>query len=149
MNWNKDKSILLSRACVAVFALALLALDIFCYPLARWFVNLRQMQWQRGVGMMVTAYVCSVFAWIVLAALWQLLGNLRRGRVFISENVRFLRLVSWCCVGAAIACLASCLWYLPFVFVAVAAGFMALIVRIVKNVFQQAIAMKDELDLTI
>ena len=33
--------------------------------------------------------------------------------------------------------------------VAIAAGFMALIVRIIKNIFQQAIDMKAELDLTI
>ena len=151
MNWNKDKSILLSRVCVAVFALALLALDIFCYPLARWFADLRQMQWQRGVGMMVTAYVCSALAWVVLVELWRLLGNLRRGQVFIPENVRLLRIVSWCCVGAAIVCLLSVpwLWFLPVLVVAAAAGFMALIVRIVKNVFQQALAMKDELDLTV
>ena len=46
-------------------------------------------------------------------------------------------------------CLVSCLYYLPFIAVAIAAGFMALIVRIVKNIFQQAIDMKAELDLTI
>ena len=39
---------------------------------------------------------------------------------------------------------------LPMVFEdKTAAGFMALIVRIVKNIFQQAIDMKSELDLTI
>ena len=37
----------------------------------------------------------------------------------------------------------------PFIAVAIAAGFMALLVRIVKNIFQQAIDMKAELDLTI
>lgn len=150
MNWNKDKSILLSRVCVAVFSLALLALDVSCYPLARWFFG---MDWRRIAGAMVTVYVCSVFAWIVLADLWRLLRNLRGGQVFIAENVRLLRRVSWCCVGAALVCLASILWMwvwlLSRVFFAAAAGFMALIVRIVKNVFQQAVAMKDELDLTI
>lgn len=45
--------------------------------------------------------------------------------------------------------LVSCLYYLPFIAVAIAAGFMALLVRIVKNIFQQAIDMKAELDLTI
>ena len=53
------------------------------------------------------------------------------------------------CVGAGAVCLVSCLYYLPFIAVAIAAGFMALIVRIVKNIFQQAIDMKAELDLTI
>ena len=149
MNWTKDKSITLSLVCVSVFAVLLLALDIFCYPITQWFITLRAMLWQQGVGMMVTVYVCSVFAWLVLVGLWRLLGNLRRGEVFVGANVRIMRTVSWCCAGAALMCLVSTLWYVPFVFVAIAAAFMALIVRIVKNVFQQAISMKDELDLTI
>ena len=149
MNWTKDKSITLSFICVAVFAVLLLALDFFCYPLTGCFLRLRSMHWQQGYGMMVTVYVCSVFVWIILFGLWRLLKNLRRGEVFIEKNVRIMRTVSWCCVGVATMCLISTVWYLPFVFVAIASGFMALIVRIVKNVFQQAIAMKDELDLTI
>ena len=41
-------------------------------------------------------------------------------------------------------------WALPlFTAGFIAAGFMALLVRIVKNIFQQAIDMKAELDLTI
>lgn len=36
-----------------------------------------------------------------------------------------------------------------FLFLAVAAGFMALIVRVLKNAFAQAVRMKDELDYTV
>ena len=61
----------------------------------------------------------------------------------------YLRSVSWYCIWVALICLVSCVCYVPFVFVAIAAAFMALIVRIVKNVFQQAISMKSELDLTV
>ena len=149
MNWTKDRSITLSIICVYVFAAILLAADIFCYRLTAWFISLRGMLWQQGVGMMVTVYVCSVFAWVVLYCLWRLLKNLRQGEVFVDRNVRLMRIVSWCCAGVAGMCLVSVAWYLPFVFLAAAAAFMCLIVRIVKNVFQQAIAMKDELDLTI
>lgn len=149
LNWNKDKSITLSFVCIGIFAAILLAADIFCYRLTGWFIRLRDMQWQQGIGMMVTVYICSIFAWTVLYSLWRLLNNLRRGEVFIDANVRIMRTVSWCCVGAAVMCLVSIIWYLPFAVIAIAAAFMALIVRIVKNVFQQAIAMKDELDLTI
>ena len=56
----------------------------------------------------------------------------------------FVKIITDHCV-----CLVSCLYYLPFIAVAIAAGFMALIVRIIKNIFQQAIDMKAELDLTI
>ncbi len=149
MNWNKDKSIVLSRVCVAVFAACLLALDVGAYWVARWFVVTRFQNWQRGALLMVSIYAGSVFAWICLAQLWRLLGNIRRGELFTAGNVRCMRVVSWCCAAAAGICLVSAAYYLPFLFVAVAAGFMALIVRIVKNAFQQAIAMKDELDLTV
>lgn len=149
MNWNTNKSIILSQVCVAVFALLLAALDIGAYWAVGWYIGLRGMAWQQGAGMTATIYLCSVFGWLLLWQMWRLLGNIRRGEVFIPGNVRCLRLVSWCCVGAGAVCLASSFFYLPFAAVAIAAGFMALIVRIVKNVFEQAIRMKDELDYTI
>lgn len=82
--------------------------------------------------------------------LWaRLLGNMKAERVFEEENIALLRSVSWCCAAVAAVCLLSTLYYLPFFIAAMAAGFLALIVRIVKNVFQQAVGMKDELDYTV
>ncbi len=149
MNWNADKSVRLSQVCVCIFAALLLALDIGCYWAVRWFIGMRHMSSLKGNWMMLTIYLCSIFAWILLVKLWRLLWNIQSGRVFDEENVRLLRAVSHCCVGAGVICAASCWYYLPFIMVAIAAGFMALIVRIVKNVFQQAIAMKSELDFTV
>lgn len=149
MNWNADRSVRLSQACVIVFALLLLALDIGCYWAVGAFIRLRNMAWQSGVLMMLTIYLCSIFAWLLLVRLWRLLRNMQAGRVFEEENVRILRAVSWYCVGVCFICLASAAYYIPFAAVGIAAGFMALIVRIVKNVFQQAIAMKSELDFTV
>lgn len=51
--------------------------------------------------------------------------------------------------GATAVCLAAAYIYLPFAFLGVAAAFMALIVRVLKNAFAQAVHMKDELDYTI
>ena len=127
----------------------LATLDIGCYWAVGWFVRLRLMNRDSIFLMMATIYLCSGFGWVLLVRLWQLLQNIRVQLVFDARNVRLLRQVSWCCVGAGAVCLVSCLYYLPFIAVAIAAGFMALIVRIVKNIFQQAIDMKSELDLTI
>ena len=149
MNWSKDKSVLLSQSCVAVFAVLLLVLDVGCWRLSRWYAAWRLPSPRYGVYLAVTIWLCSVFGWITLGKLWRLLGNLRRGEVFVPSNVRHLRAVSWCCACVSIICLGCWLYYLPFIFVAAAAGFLALIVRIVKNVFQQACAMQSELDLTI
>ena len=46
-------------------------------------------------------------------------------------------------------CLASTFYYAPWGLAGVAAGFMALLVRVIKNCFEQAVRMKDELDYTI
>ena len=149
MNWNENQSVRLSQACVVIFAVLLLLLDVFCYAAVTWFIHLRSMPRQTGVWMMITIYLCSIFGWMLLWKLWRLLANIRAQVVFDARNVALLRAVSWCCVGAGVICLVSGVYYLPFAVIAVAAGFMALIVRIVKNVFQQAILMKDDLDLTI
>lgn len=149
MNWNKDKSIVLSQVCTAFFALCLLALDVGGYWIAAWFVRTRFLNWQRGILLMGSIYCGSIFAWLCLWRLWLLIGNVKRGEVFVEANVRHMRLISWCCAWGAAVCLLSAAYYVPFLFVAVTSGFMALIVRIVKNAFQQAIAMKDELDLTV
>ena len=52
-------------------------------------------------------------------------------------------------LAAAVISALSALYYAPFFVIAMAAAFMALIVRIVRNVFQTAIGMKDELDYTV
>ena len=149
MMWTKDRSVALSQLCVVVFALCLAALDGGAHRLSAWFVTYRFGRPQLGILLMASIYVGSVFAWICLYQLWRLLGNIRGGEVFVAANVYRMRAVSWCCACAAVICLLSSAYYLPFAFIAAAAGFMALIVRIVKNAFQQAIAMKDELDLTV
>ena len=81
--------------------------------------------------------------------MWKLLQNLGRGKVFNEENVRLLTRVSWCCAAAAFICALGFVVYTPFLIPVAAAGFMALIVRIVRNVFQKALEMKNELDLMI
>ena len=53
------------------------------------------------------------------------------------------------CAAACAVCLASTFYYAPWSLAGVAAGFMALLVRVIKNCFEQAVRMKDELDYTI
>jgi len=151
MDWNKDKSILLSQVCVAIFAFLLAAADIGAYWLVTWFMEVSRTLsgLKDGYLLMASLYSCSIFAWILLVNLWRLLSNIKRDMVFDTTSVKYLRITSWCCAGACLICFLSTIYYIPFILISVAAGFMALIVRIVKNIFEQAISMKDELDLTV
>ncbi len=148
-DWLKSKSILFSQICVVLFALLLAVLDLGCWRIVNWFVALRGMGGQAVWGILAVLLLCSVFGWVLLWALWRLLGNLRQARVFTEENIALLQRVSLCCAAAALICVGGCFFYLPFLIAVAAAGFMALIVRIVRNVFQKALDMKNELDLMI
>lgn len=151
MNWNKDKSITLSRFFVVAFAILLALLDIFCYWILGWLKDISELP--QGLSqtwlVLLTLYVSSLFAGLLLAVLWKLLGNLQHEKVFVSENVKFLRISSWACTAISLIYLLSAVYYIPMLVVAISAGFLALIIRIVKNVFEQANAMKYELDLTV
>ena len=76
-------------------------------------------------------------------------GQHCRGADLCTGEVRALRAISWCCAAACAVCLASTFYYAPWSLAGVAAGFMALLVRVIKNCFEQAVRMKDELDYTI
>ena len=149
MEWNKDKSITLSKGCILLFSVILLAMDATGIRLVRLFSYFRELERGTTAVLYLTFYSCSIFGWIVLWKMWKLLSSLQSAQVFTEENVRILRTVSWCCAAVAFICLAASLSYLPFIVVSAAAAFMSLIVRIVKNCFQQAVSMKDELDLTV
>ncbi len=150
MNWNNNRSIVLSQVLIIVFAVVLLALDIFMSPFLDWYMGLRGMtSATQKVAMMVTLYVASAFAWLILFDMWVLLRNLQKGRVFIGQNVTILRVVSYAFLALGITTLVGGFFYLPFFVVTVASLFLTLIVRIVKNAFAEAVQMKSELDLTI
>jgi len=94
-------------------------------------------------------YPCSVFAYVTLYSLIRLLLNIKKGIIFITPNVRYLRRISWCCLAVAVITLIAGVFYIPYSFVAVAAGFVGLMLRVVKNVMENAVQLKEENELTI
>lgn len=149
MKQNQNKSIFLSQVCVLVFAALLLALDLTGWWWTKWFISLRSMAAMKHHLLLISLYVCSVPAWICLRALWHLLRNVKDSCIFVPENVLLMQRISVCCISAALICLLSSFYYLAFLVLALSSAFMALIVRIVRDAFQKAIAMQAELDLTI
>lgn len=150
---NNHKSLALSHISVILFMVVLVGLDLCGYWLVCWFLSITRYQFFSSlpvVGLFLTSlYLCSFPAWIVLFQLNGLLTNIQQGRVFVGNNVKALRIIAWCCFSAALICLVSSIYYLPFLLVAAAAAFMGLIVYVVKNCFDEAVRMRDELDYTI
>ena len=144
MNWNKDKSVKLSKFCVCLFMLILAGVCIGAPWLFRLLIRLRVQDLAGKFELfLVSTYTAAVPAAAALYGLWRLLRNISEGEVFIPENVSILRLLSWCCIAAGLVCLFSALYYMPFLIVSAAAAFVGLILRVVKNVFAEAVRLKD------
>lgn len=146
--WNKDKSIILSQILIKICYVGI----VVCAVSAPNLVGL----YEKNVGveglytpLLATLLCCVPPGIIALVCLDVLLWNIQKNRAFIVQNVKMLRAISYCCF-----CVAAIFVYFsilrPFAFVIVfAAGFFGIILRVVKNCFQQAIAIREENDFTI
>lgn len=149
--WSSEKSIILSKLSVLFFMGLLLAAVVTAPWLTRWFVDFSQagLKVEESVYFMGTIYVGAVPAAYLLYSLLKLLVRIETGQVFTAENVELLRRISWSCFAGAGVALISLFYYYPWFFMAVAAAFMGLIVRVVKNVVAQAVELKNEADYTV
>ena len=154
--WSKNKSLTLSIVVCFVF-LAVLTAGIFLCPWAvkLWFTSYRGWNGEGfAVQKMLTLFIwcyypCAPFAYLTLYSLLKLLFNIKKEDVFITQNVTCLRRISWCCFAVAIITFVGGFFYIPFLFVSVAASFVGLMLRVVKNVMQSAVEIKSENELTI
>lgn len=154
--WNSKRSIILSTVVCWLLAAILVVLGVFAPSLFRHYMvtfrgfeagseALLQLNWV----FVLCFYPAALFAGWILYSLLKLLGNLRLDQVFVSENVAHLKSVSWCCFAIGGITLTGSVFYLPFLFVAAAGGFVGILLRVLKNVMEHAVALRAENDLTI
>ena len=145
----KNKAVKFSLAAVGLFLAAALGLAIAMPWLVRWYVEYRHIKESGRIAILAAFYGCLPFALTALICLWRLLRNIQRERVFSEDNSRLMAVVSWCCAAIAAVTLGACRWYPPLGFITVSMAFLFLIVRVVRNCFIAAIALKEENALTI
>ncbi len=161
--WNKQRSLLLSKIAVILFMVLLLVLLVAAPWLAMWFgprLGFWLGPWL-GLGaissvyvtqpsfFLATIYTGGVAAAGVLVYLYRFLNNLGKGAVFTKQNVSFLRRISWFCFAGAAIAFISGFYYIPWFIVALAGAMLALLMRVVKNLLAEAVALKEENDFTI
>ena len=150
--WNKDKSIVLSKILIVIMFLGIVASCIFAPQLVREYDN--RVMLEAGlpsvfVPLLVTLYCCVPPALTALISLYMLLINIQQNKPFIKINIIYLRIISYCCFAGAVIFVYFAILR-PFAWVIVAAAlFFGIILRVVKNCFQQAVAIREENDFTI
>ena len=151
--WNKTKSLILSRILVVCFTAMLFMMTFFVPFFADWCEGVSEGMGLIGgsvyIPMIVTLYVCEAFAFWAVFELNILLRNISAGEVFVERNTRCLRCISWACMLAGCAFTVMALWRFLLFLPAFFAVMFGLIMRVLKNVFEQAVEIKSENDFTI
>lgn len=142
----------LTRLTLWITRLVALVIAVFLFvlpPLLNWYCTLRNISLVPKT-MIAAAFYVSVIP--ISLALWQfdnILRNLLKGKVFLKENVRRIRIIQWCCFAVSLICLPAALFYYPLIFLVVIMGFLSLVVAVVCRVMDEAVAIREENDLTI
>ena len=86
---------------------------------------------------------------LALGEVWLLLKNLQKEQVFTYGNVKSLAIIRSCCLGIFVVCVAAGCFFLPLLLVAAVLGFLGLMMQVLKQVMAQAVALREENDLTV
>ena len=134
-----NRGLLVSMALLCFFLPTLL--DFYC--------GIRALQPFIRDALQIAFYVCFP---VVVYALWcieELVRNILHEKIFVSQNVSFIRRIRWCCAGVSVLCIPAAIMYLPLIFLVLIMGFLALAVSVMVNVMAAAVAIQEENDLTI
>ena len=149
--WNSIKSVQLSLICTKVVIVLLVVCAATLPMMMRIYIDYAMVPLELSdlYPFMAILYLCCVPAMIALICLHKLLTNIKREEVFVLKNVTFLRIISWCCFLAALILVFAFLFYFVVGLMSVMLAFIGLILRVVKNVIEEAVFIKAENEFTI
>lgn len=146
---KEKRSIAITSALIKV-AIVLCAAALFLMPYAAKMYE--QISFQRDnvtVPLLITFYVCAAFGFVILFVLNKLIKNIGSEKVFIDENVKLLKILSYCCFAIAVVTLIFARFRILVFVITFAAAFIGLILRVIKSCFTEAIRLREENDFTI
>ena len=147
MNTKKSAAITLwaNRA-----VLVLLAALVFAMPaMLRWYQGFRPLGLHGAAAVFFGFYLCVIPVGLALVKMEKLLQNIRKGTVFVFDNVRLIRSVRNCCLAVAVICGVAGCFYQPLLFLSVIMGFLSLVLSVVMQVIAAAVEIREENDLTV
>lgn len=142
---------------ICILSSVLLAVWIFTFPqFFNWFYTI-----YHGLGseytqtntvikiVIPTFYACAPFAAVALYMLIRLLLNIINEVIFTVSNVKYLKWISHTCYAVMLITVVTGIFYLPLLIIGFATGVVGTLLRVVKDLMDSAVALKEENDMTI
>ncbi|MBQ9121113.1 MAG: DUF2975 domain-containing protein [Clostridia bacterium] len=153
---SKKYSLYLSMGVAAVFLVVCVAGGLFMPRIMETLVRLHDTMHGYAtlaahdiVVLYLVAYTALAIAVLADSLLFVLLLRVRRELVFTHASIALIRAISWCCFLVGLAFAAVGIYFRVAWCVTLLAAFLGLCVRVVKNVIEEATAIKSENDLTV
>ena len=127
----------------------IVALTFAMPPLLDWYSRIRLLQEGAYQALLVAFYLCVPIALFALYNLEKLLLQISAGEVFLRSNVSLIRRVCNCCLLVSAICLPPAFYYPPLIFFCIVMAFLCPVVNVVRCVFDAAVTIREENDLTI
>lgn len=145
----KLKSVAVLKVAVIVCAFLSVALGVAAPWIIDWYVSARHLAPQRGTAILVCYCICIVPTLIALYSMLRILQSIGKSHPFSGSTVKYLGIISWCCVAVAVICAGGVYWYPPLAFMSGAMVFLFLTVRVVSSCFLAGSVLQEENDLTV
>ncbi len=151
--WTSNKSINLSLALCVILILAIILAGIlapvYLDEFFGFFDDDMTENSTKSIAFLSCFYPSAIIGIVALFSLMKMLKRIKREDPFCRSNVNSLRIISLCFFIVALITFIGCFFYKTFIFVSASTGFLGLILRVVKNVIQTAVELREESDLTI
>lgn len=143
IRWTKIATVLfIAMAVVAdIFGIVITKFIAFCWA--------EVFDIGRVATLAVVFYLGTAGAYVVLFSLLKLLFNMSKDVVFDRVNTKLMMIITLALTGIAVDCVVGGFIWNGAWILAIVALFMGLVVMSVRVVFDKAITMKEEMDLTI
>lgn len=148
---NKNISVIISQWLTILIFAMIIILSVAIPSIVRFYISF--FRYTEQLVYFMPTCIILYFALIPAAtadiSLWLLLKKVKRGEVFTDICVQYLRILSYCCFAEALIFGILGYYYLLSFLLSFAALFMGIMLRVVKNCFEEAVCIKNENDFTI
>ena len=139
---------------IAILVLAALVVFAFVLPrLVDYYTSLRGrsefLTQNDKIAVTIMLYLILIPAFGADISLISLLRIVNKGNVFTLPSVKLLRFISYCCFAEVLLFCAISKYFILGLVIAFAALFLGIVLRVVKNVIEEAVTIKEENDFTV
>ncbi|MBP1588232.1 MAG: DUF2975 domain-containing protein [Clostridia bacterium] len=153
---NRKLSVYISIVLTAVMFAGLIVLAVFMPFILEYllkipglFGDVAVLSQYKRVIFYTAAYAELAIMMAGLGLLFALLMLVQRRKVFTAAAVELIRYISWCLIFMGIIMIALTSFSVIALIIGAAVLFLGLTVRVVKNVIEEAVYLKEENDLTV